>query len=81
MEEQLYVPVFYEGKEMYFEANILPYSAVPWIEVNILGRSILFERDESTNRWKLLNSNNEEAKDLNNDLLMLIAAALNSLIK
>jgi hypothetical protein len=81
MKEQLYVPVFYEGKEMYFEANILPYSAVPWIEVNVFGRSILFERDELTNHWTLLNSNNEQAKELNSDLLMLIATSLNSLLK
>ncbi len=81
MNEQLYVPVSYDGKEMYFEAYILPHSAIPWVEVQIFGRSILFERDELTNLWTLLNSNNEQTKDLNNDLLMQVAAALNSLLK
>lgn len=80
MDGQLYIPIFYEGREMYLEGNIQSDSVLPGVEVDVFTVRVLFVYDPASNGWAAI-APNDKSHNLDKNLLEVIATSLHSLLK
>ncbi len=76
------LPVIYNNKELVFPGKFLDYGYSSKIEMDIEGTKVLFEPDEERNWRALISFEDMQAnKKLDQDLLKLIASAINAVTK
>lgn len=83
MDDSFDIPVFYQGKEVSFQAKLFTFGYTHKIEVSVYGHQVLFEPDEEKNYRAVLTYSGrfENNKQIDVELLKAISQAIESILK
>jgi hypothetical protein len=80
MDDQLMLPLNYQGREMEFELRVYQYGYIQRVEVLVEGIAVQFEPDDEQNYQALVNQERmEQSRKLSVGLLQAIALQLESI--
>ena len=82
MDEQFDIPVIYKGEELLFKGELLAYTYIYKIQVEVEENLVLFEPDDERNLRAIINPENfNEGKEIDVELLKCIGKAIEEILK